>query len=191
MSLNQRCIPSVISLLSSHDYYPYPPNPPQYQYEELHQIIDDGKRVVYKSKFPTTVDEMVNNPSYCMYDTLFVVSSTDELGRRQITDTIRKELKKALSYLGIACTKTSSFSCGTKRETTCNKCLQMSIFCKREHAARVRELLTTLIESRKSRKYFTYTKDGGTKPGVPIYFSEFYAKDPIYLHETNTIKALE
>ncbi|AIU39292.1 nuclear protein UL3 [Testudinid alphaherpesvirus 3] len=187
-------IPSVVSLLAQGL------NNPGFEADsdtadEPSQTIEDGKRVVYKSKFPTSTDEMVNNPTYYMYDTMFVISSTDELGRRQITDTIRKEIKKALFHLNIACTKTSSFSCEGKRKhrnkTTVNKCLQMSIFCKREHAHRVRELLTTLIESRKPRKYFTCTRDGDTKPGVPIFFSEFFAKDPVYLHEDNIVRTSE
>ncbi|AHA93321.1 F-UL3 protein [Chelonid alphaherpesvirus 5] len=155
------------------------------------------KRVVYRARFPTSTDEMADDPTYRLYDTLFVVSSTDELGRRQITDTIRKELKRTLAPLNIACTKTSSFSCETRKRTrdgtsmtgpAAHKCLQMTIFCRREQADLVRQLLSKLIESRKSRKYFTCTRDGTTKPGIPIFYSEFEAKDPVYLHEENTVR---
>ncbi|RXF20644.1 hypothetical protein EG863_15375, partial [Enterococcus faecalis] len=79
------------------------------------------------------------------FDTLFMVASVDELGRRRLTDTIRRDLAAALAGLPVACTKTSAFARGARGPRGApgrgHKSLQMFILCRRAHAARVRDQL--------------------------------------------------
>nr|AAD41749.1 unknown [Cercopithecine alphaherpesvirus 9] len=124
-----------------------------------------------------------------MFDVLFMVSSINEPGRRQLTDTIRREIASGMQNIPIACTRTCSFCTihnVTKEikkpeaiQNSNNKSLQMFILCQSQHAVQVRELLYKIIHSRKPRKYCKRSSDGHTYPTVPIFVREFKAEAPI------------
>ncbi|QEG54104.1 Nuclear phosphoprotein UL3 [Cacatuid alphaherpesvirus 2] len=121
----------------------------------------------------------------CGFDSVFMIFSFGELGRRQLTDNIRKDVCASLDRVPMACTKTSAFAGAHKTQ----KSLQMFLFCKRRHAPQVRARLRDIIASRKSRKYFTQSEDGETHPGVPVFFHEFVAHSPVFIPRDNLAHA--
>ncbi|NP_944437.2 nuclear protein UL3 [Psittacid alphaherpesvirus 1] len=120
-------------------------------------------------------------PDSCGFDNVFMIFSFGELGRRQLTDNIRKDLYASLDRVPMACTKTSAFAGAHKAQ----KSLQMFLFCKRRHAPQVRARLRDIITSRKSRKYFTQAEDGETRSSVPVFFHEFVAHSPVFIPRDN------
>lgn len=126
-------------------------------------------------------------PDSCGFDNVFMIFSFGELGRRQLTDNIRKDVCASLDRVPMACTKTSAFAGAHKAQ----KSLQMFLFCKRRHAPQVRARLRDIIASRKSRKYFTQSEDGETHPGVPVFFHEFVAHSPVFIPRDNLAHACQ
>lgn len=123
----------------------------------------------------------------CGFDNVFMIFSFGEVGRRLLTDNIRKDLCASLDRVPMACTKTSAFAGAHKSQ----KSLQMFLFCKRRHAPQVRVRLRDIITSRKSRKYFTQSEDGETRSGVPVFFHEFVAHSPVFIPRDNLAHACQ
>nr|ANS13595.1 ORF58 [Human alphaherpesvirus 3]QWE79561.1 ORF58 [Human alphaherpesvirus 3] len=136
---------------------------------------------------------------YVPFDTLFMVSSIDELGRRQLTDTIRRSLIMNACEITVACTKTAAFSGrGVSRQKhvtlsknkfnpSSHKSLQMFVLCQKTHAPRVRNPLYESIRARRPRRYHTRSTDGKSRPLVPVFVYEFTALDRVLLHKENTL----
>ncbi|QFU14600.1 nuclear protein [Psittacid alphaherpesvirus 5] len=164
---------------------------------EARIVLDDGDSPILQHSTFLQPKDSTNEQSEhdaattetCGFDNMFMIFSFGELGRRQLTDNIRKDVYTSLNNVPIVCTKTSAFSemksgkhgSDTDRSSTRAKSLQMFLFCKRKHAATVRARLRDIIGSRKSRKYFTQTIGGGTHAGVPVFFHEFTSDKPVYI----------
>nr|WRX04018.1 nuclear protein [Suid alphaherpesvirus 1] len=127
------------------------------------------------------------------FDTLFMVASVDELGRRRLTDTIRRDLAAALAGLPVACTKTSAFARGARGPRGApgrgHKSLQMFILCRRAHAARVRDQLRSAVRARRPREPRARPTSGRTRPAAPVFIHEFITPEPVRLHRDNVFAA--
>nr|WBR46148.1 UL3 protein [Suid alphaherpesvirus 1] len=127
------------------------------------------------------------------FDTLFMVASVDELGRRRLTDTIRRDLAAALAGLPVACTKTSAFARGARGPRGApgrgHKSLQMFILCRRAHAARVRDQLRSAVRARRPREPRARPTSGRARPAAPVFIHEFITPEPVRLHRDNVFAA--
>ncbi|SOF05969.1 UL3 [Suid alphaherpesvirus 1] len=127
------------------------------------------------------------------FDTLFMVASVDELGRRRLTDTIRRDLAAALAGLPVACTKTSAFARRARGPRGApgrgHKSLQMFILCRRAHAARVRDQLRSAVRARRPREPRARPTSGRARPAAPVFIHEFITPEPVRLHRDNVFAA--
>ncbi len=158
-----------------------------YECHDTHSHVtpDHAKDVAVQGHVKTNNTEDVESLDSCGFDSVFMIFSFGELGRRQLTDNIRKDICTSLDRVPMACTKTSAFAGANRHQ----KSLQMFLFCKRRHAPQIRARLKDIISSRKSRKYFTQSEDGETHPGVPVFFHEFVAHAPVFIPRDNLAHA--
>ncbi|ANF34888.1 UL3 protein [Suid alphaherpesvirus 1] len=126
-------------------------------------------------------------------DSRCLVASGVELGRRRLTDTIRRDLAAALAGLPVACTKTSAFARAARAPRGApgrgHKSLQMFILCRRAHAARVREQLRSAVRARRPREPRARPTSGRARPAAPVFIHEFITPEPVRLHRDNVFAA--